>query len=61
MVIGVQALAFRRIVRDNEFWAFGSGEVDHDVTMIDTQCITITLELVCKLKSQSIAFYFMRR
>jgi glutathione synthase/RimK-type ligase-like ATP-grasp enzyme len=58
-VIGNRAFGFRRMVRKNDFRASGSGNIDYDISRINTKCIAIAFEVAGKLKSQSMAFDFV--
>jgi glutathione synthase/RimK-type ligase-like ATP-grasp enzyme len=58
-VIGNRAFGFRRMVRNNDFRASGSGNIDYDVSKINTRCVAIAFEVAEKLQSQSMAFDFV--
>lgn len=58
-VIGNRAFSFRRIVRDNDFRASGSGLIDYDTTKIDPRCLKIALEVSKVMGFQSRAYYFL--
>ena len=58
-VIGNRAFAFRRMVRNNDFRASGSGKIDYDQIHINLECIKIAFDIAQKLQSQSIAFDFI--
>ena len=58
-VIGNRAFAFRRMVRNNDFRASGSGMIDYDISKINIECIYRAFEVSRKLHSQSMAFDFV--
>jgi glutathione synthase/RimK-type ligase-like ATP-grasp enzyme len=58
-VIGSRAFGFRRMVRKNDFRASGSGNIDYDLSRINTKCVEIAFEVAEKLQSQSMAFDFI--
>lgn len=58
-VIGERAFAFRRMVRDNDFRASGSGRIDYDMTQIDSRCVEIALNISRKMGFQSMAYDFL--
>lgn len=58
-VIGNRAFGFRRMVRKNDFRASGSGNIDYDLSKINTKCVAIAFEVAEKLQSQSMAFDFI--
>jgi glutathione synthase/RimK-type ligase-like ATP-grasp enzyme len=58
-VIGDRAFGFRRMVRKNDFKASGSGNIDYDISKVNTKCVAIAFEVAGKLKSQSMAFDFI--
>src|SRR5699024_7743312 len=57
VVVGNKAAAERRMVRDNDFRASGSGVFVFD--NINTEAIKIAFDVSAKLKLQSIAFDFV--
>jgi glutathione synthase/RimK-type ligase-like ATP-grasp enzyme len=59
-VIGDRAFAFRRMVRDNDFRASGSGRIDYDTTKIDMRCVQIAFEISQRMRFQSMAYDFLR-
>lgn len=59
IVIGDKAFAIKRMVRENDFRASGSGIVSYDPKEIDIRCIKIAFEVNKKLKSDSIAYDFI--
>lgn len=58
-VIGDRAFAFRRMVRDNDFRASGSGNIDYDTTKIDMRCVEIAFKISQALGFQSMAYDFL--
>jgi glutathione synthase/RimK-type ligase-like ATP-grasp enzyme len=58
-VIGNRAFAFRRMVRDNDFRASGSGRIDYDTTQIDIRCVEIALQISRKMGFQSMTYDFL--
>ncbi len=59
-IIGDRAFAFTRGVRPNDFRASGSGQINYDMSKIDSQCVEIAFETVRRLKTQSLAFDFVK-
>ena len=58
IVIGDKAFAIRRLVRENDFRASGSGNIDY-TNNIDPACLKIAFEVHQKLSSQCTAFDFI--
>jgi glutathione synthase/RimK-type ligase-like ATP-grasp enzyme len=58
-VVGNRAFAFRRMVRNNDFRASGSGQIDYETCKIDQRCVAIAFEVTDRLQSQSMAFDFV--
>ena len=58
-IIGNRAFAFRRMVRNNDFRASGSGQINYDTNGIDKRCVKVAFSVAQKLKAQSIAFDFL--
>ncbi len=58
-VIGERAFAFRRLVRDDDFRASGSGKIDYDMNKIDMRCVEIAFQISRKLGFQSMAYDFL--
>lgn len=58
-VIGGRAFAFRRLVRDNDFRASGSGRIDYDMKQIDLRCVQIALDVSKKRRFQSMGYDFL--
>ena len=59
-IIGDRAFAFTRGVRPNDFRASGSGQIDYDMSKIDRRCVEIAFETVARLRTQSLAFDFVK-
>ena len=53
-VIGGRAFAFRRMVREGDFRASGSGRIDYNSQQIDIRCVRLAQEI-----SQRLGFYCM--
>jgi glutathione synthase/RimK-type ligase-like ATP-grasp enzyme len=58
-VVGGRALAFRRMVRKNDFRASGSGNNDFNPDMIDRRCIKIALQISEEMQFQAMAYDFL--
>jgi glutathione synthase/RimK-type ligase-like ATP-grasp enzyme len=59
-IIGDRGFAFRRLVRDNDFRASGSGKIDYDPAKIDINCIEIAFQVSREMGFQSMAYDFLR-
>ena len=59
VVVGNRAFALKRLVRENDFRASGSGKIVYDKTQIDLRCIQIAFDINKKLETQSIAYDFV--
>jgi glutathione synthase/RimK-type ligase-like ATP-grasp enzyme len=59
IVIGEKAFAIKRMVRNGDFRASGSGKIIYDKKEIPIDCIKIALETTKKIKSQSAAYDFV--
>src|SRR5690606_29697488 len=59
IVIGGRAFALKRMVRENDFRASGSGHIIYDKGQIDERCVKLAFEVNKKLKSQSVAYDFI--
>ena len=59
-VIGERAFAFRRLVREDDFRASGSGRVDYDTGKIDLRCVELAFEVSRKMGFQSMAYDFLK-
>ena len=58
-VIGERAFAFRRMVREDDFRASGSGNIDYDPSKIDMRCIQLAFNVSQKMGFQSMAYDFL--
>lgn len=58
-VVGNKAFALKRITRDGDFRASGSGNIVYDKQQIDERCVRIAFDVNRKLKTQSLAFDFV--
>jgi glutathione synthase/RimK-type ligase-like ATP-grasp enzyme len=58
-VIGGRAFAFRRLVRENDFRASGSGKIDYDTSEIDLRCVKLAFEISSILGFQCMAYDFL--
>lgn len=58
-VIGNKAFALKRLTREGDFRASGSGEIIYDKDQIDERCVKVAFEVNRKIKSQSIAYDFV--
>ncbi len=59
VIIGNRALAIKRMVRDGDFRASGSGNFIFDPACIPMQCIETAFKTSKKLQSQSVAYDFI--
>lgn len=59
VVIGDKAFAIKRMVRDNDFRASGSGIILYDKDLFDIKVIRISFELAKRIKTQCVAFDFV--
>ncbi len=59
IVIGERAFAIKRITRDDDFRASGSGKILYDREEFDIRCVKIAFEVNQTLKSQCIAYDFI--
>ena len=58
-VVDNKAFALKRLTREGDFRASGSGNIVYDKNQIDERCVRIAFDVNHKLKSQSIAFDFV--
>lgn len=58
-VVGDKAFALKRLTREGDFRASGSGSIVYDKNQIDERCVKIAFEVNKKLVSQSTAFDFV--
>jgi glutathione synthase/RimK-type ligase-like ATP-grasp enzyme len=59
LTIGKRALAFRRLVRTNDFRASGSGKIDNDPDMIDRRCLKTAMSISKKLNFETMGYDFI--
>jgi hypothetical protein len=59
IIINKKAFAFKRMCRNGDFRASGSGNIVYDKTQIDIKCIEIAHQVSNKLNMQSVAFDFV--
>lgn len=59
-VVGNKAIAVKRLNRENDFRASGSGNLIYDKEQIDEKCVKLAFETNHKLQMQSVAFDFLR-
>lgn len=59
ITIGGKAFGIKRMVRDNDFRASGSGFVKHKKEDMDIRCVEIALDVTEKLNAQSLAYDFV--
>jgi len=59
IVIGDRAFAIKRLVRENDFRASGSGNIIYDTTQIPIECVKVAFKISKKIKSQSTAYDFV--
>jgi len=59
IIIGEKAFAIKRMTRENDFRASGSGRIIYDKNDIDKNCIQVAFDVNNKIKSQSIAYDFV--
>lgn len=59
IVIGNKAFAIKRMVRQNDFRASGSGNIVYDKNQIDTRCLESAFEISRRLYSQCLAFDYI--
>lgn len=58
-VVGDKAFALKRLTREGDFRASGSGNILYDKNQIDERCVSIAFNVNKKLECQSIAFDFV--
>lgn len=58
-VIGKRAVTKKRMVREGDFRASGSGKMTWDLDQISSDCVKMAFEVTEKLGAQSIAFDFV--
>jgi glutathione synthase/RimK-type ligase-like ATP-grasp enzyme len=60
IVIGDKAFAIKRMVRQNDFRASGSGSIKYDKCLFDNEIIKLSFALSEKLKMQCVAFDYVQ-
>lgn len=60
IVIGNRAFAIKRMVREGDFRASGSGAIHYERHEVPEECIQIAFDVSKKLRSQSCAFDFVQ-
>jgi glutathione synthase/RimK-type ligase-like ATP-grasp enzyme len=61
IVIGKKAFAIKRNVRENDFRASGSGNIEYDKANFSDELIKLSFESAKKLKTQCVAFDFVSK
>lgn len=59
IITGDKAFAIKRMVRENDFRASGSGNIIYDKSEINEDCVKAAFSINEKIQSQSIAFDFI--
>lgn len=59
IVIGEKAFAIKRLVRDGDFRASGSGKIIYEKEQIPLECVKISFETTKKIKAQCASFDFV--
>ncbi|HOJ19261.1 MAG TPA: hypothetical protein PLT92_11935 [Ignavibacteriaceae bacterium] len=59
IVIGDKAFAIKRMTRERDFRASGSGKINYDHNEIDTRCVSTAFRINSILKTQCIAYDFV--
>ena len=59
IIVNNKAFAVKRMVRENDFRASGSGNPKYDTKHIDLRCVEIAFKVNEKINSQSIGFDFV--
>ena len=59
IVIGERAFAIKRLVREGDFRASGSGNIVHDNEQIDLRCVKMAFDVNKTIKAQSIGYDFV--
>ncbi len=59
IVIGSRAFAIKRMVREDDFRASGSGKIIYDRNQIDIRCVQLAFRANEKIQSQAIAYDFV--
>lgn len=58
-VIGNRAFGFRRMMRENDFRASGSGNINYDKDRIDMNCVKTAFKISAEMGFQSMAYDFL--
>lgn len=58
-VVGDKAFGLKRLTRNGDFRASGSGSIVYDKEQIDERCVKVAFDTNAKLKTQSAAFDFV--
>lgn len=59
VVVGKRAFAFKRMVRDGDFRASGSGKTIHDPDLIPEECLRLSFKIATTMNAQSLALDFI--
>jgi len=59
VVIGDRSFAIKRLNRQNDFRASGSGVIEYDPSLIDLRCVKIAFDFVRASNTQCLAFDFI--
>jgi len=59
IVIGDKAFGLKRMVRENDFRASGSGSILFERESIDEQCVKLAFEINEKINAQTVAYDFV--
>lgn len=59
IIVGDKAFGIKRMVRNNDFRASGSGNIIYDKSQIDEMFVSLAFRINKQLKTQSIAFDFI--
>lgn len=59
VTIGDRAFAIKRLVRENDFRASGSGFIEYESSLINPECLKIAFETSEKLNAQVVAYDFV--
>lgn len=59
IVIGERAFAIKRMIRDGDFRASGSGTLMYDPSIIPEDCVKLAFDVTRRLAAQSVAYDFM--
>tara|TARA_B100000925_G_scaffold291825_1_gene281732 strand:+ start:2256 stop:3299 length:1044 start_codon:yes stop_codon:yes gene_type:complete len=60
IVIGTRAFAIKRLIRDGDFRASGSGKISYNPTEIPKDCIRQSFQYSSKIKSQCMAYDYVK-